>query len=120
MSEDTRCLRCGRKLTAQASVARGTGRGCRARITAAAGTADLSAFTPAQVEKAAEAIAEGAVVPTSRPGMYAVSSSDGSLVYMVDATCQACTCKAGERGRRCWHRAAALIWQAAMPARKAA
>jgi hypothetical protein len=117
---ETRCLRCGRRLTAQVSVSQGYGRGCKARIAQAAETVDLSAFKPAQADKAREAIADGAVVPTSRPSVYAVSSSGGSLVYLTDAYAQTCTCRAGVNGRRCWHRAAALILEAAAPGRRAA
>jgi hypothetical protein len=119
-AQPTRCLRCGRRLTAQASVSRGTGRTCAARITAAAEATDLSAFKPAQVEAAREAIADGAVIPTSRPAVYAVSSSDGTLVYITDAYAQTCSCKAGANGRGCWHVAAALVLEAAAPVRRAA
>jgi len=118
--QSTRCLRCGRLLTAQASVTRGTGRTCAARIAAAAESADLTAWKPQQVEAAREAIADGAVIPTGRAGLYAVSSSDGTLVYLTDAAGQTCTCKAGANGRGCWHLAAALILAAATPARRAA
>ncbi|HMH94175.1 MAG TPA: DUF6011 domain-containing protein [Streptosporangiaceae bacterium] len=119
-AQPTRCLRCGRLLTAQASVSRGYGRTCRARITAAAEAADLTAFKAEQVEKAREAIADGAVIPTSRPAVYAVSSTDGTLVYITDAYAQTCTCKAGANGRRCWHLAATLVLDAAAPVGRAA
>ncbi len=82
--------------------------------------ADLSGFKAWQVTKATEAIEEQAVVPSSRPGLYASVSGDGVTVYLTDAIERSCTCKAGANGRLCYHLAAALILQAAAPARKAA
>jgi hypothetical protein len=117
----TSCLRCGRRLTATASVSAGYGRTCRARVAAAAEAVDLSAFSAAQVEKAREAIELRAVVPSSREGLYAAVASDGVTVYLTDAQQESCTCKAAAHGRRCYHLAAALILAAAAPAgRKAA
>jgi hypothetical protein len=116
--DNVHCVRCGRKLRAAASISAGYGRVCRSRITQAAQVEDLSAFHAWQAEKAREAIEQQAVVPSSRPGLYAVVSGDGVTVYLVDATEGSCTCKAAASGRRCYHLAAALILSAAT--RKAA
>jgi hypothetical protein len=112
-----RCLRCGRRLTALASISRGYGRACRARIAVAARTADLGAFHAWQVDKARDAIEVGAVVPSTRPGLYAAVSGDGATVYLADARDRSCTCKAAANRRRCYHVAGALILAAAAPAR---
>jgi hypothetical protein len=125
MTEQTspaRCLRCGRALTAAGSVSAGYGRTCKARIAKGAQAADLSTFHPWQVEKAREAIEQRAIVPSSRPGLYAAVSGDGSTVYLVDAREGSCTCRAAANGRACYHLAAALILHAAasVSARKAA
>lgn len=69
----------------------------------------LDTFKPFQVEKAVELVEQGGIVATSRPGLYAAVSSDGSVTYLVDAGARTCTCKAGERGVRCYHVAAALM-----------
>jgi hypothetical protein len=114
------CLRCGRKLTARASVSAGYGRVCRARIARAAQVADLSAFHGWQAEKAREAIEMRAVVPSSRPGLYASVSGDRVTVYLTDAAEGSCTCKAAASGCRCYHLAAALILSAAAPAARRA
>jgi hypothetical protein len=113
-----RCLRCGRALRAAASVARGYGRTCQARVRTAAATVDLTAYKPFQVAKATEVIEQGAIIPTSRRTVYRAVSSDGSTVYLT--TTDACTCPAGQKGRACYHRAAVIILTAAAPARRAA
>ncbi len=64
VASPVRCLRCGRALSATASVRTGYGPGCRARIRAAAVADALRDFTAAQVDKARELIADGAIVPT--------------------------------------------------------
>lgn len=114
------CLRCGRPLRAVRSVSDGFGRWCKARVREAAGTADLSAFHGWQIDKAREAIEQQAIVPSSRKGLYAAVSGDGTTVYLVDAIEVSCTCKAGANGRSCYHLAGALILWASAPARKAA
>ncbi|MEU6785893.1 helix-turn-helix domain-containing protein [Nonomuraea angiospora] len=68
---------------------------------------DLSIFKPDQVDKAREAVEQRAILRTSRPGMYAAVSSDGSTTYLTHAA--GCSCRAGQRGIRCWHRAAVAI-----------
>jgi hypothetical protein len=122
MTEDngTRCLRCGRRLTAQASISRGMGRTCRTRIAAAAEVADLSEFHAWQVEKARELIEQQAIVPLSRPGLFAAVGSDGTTTYLVDALERSCTCKAAANSRRCYHLAGALVLDAASITRRAA
>lgn len=120
VSAPTHCLRCGRPLRAARSIARGRGRWCQAKVRTAAESADLSAFTAEQADKARELIELGAIVPTSRDGVYSAVSSDGTTVYLVNAAAQTCGCKAGEHGRLCYHRAAALVLETAAPVRKAA
>lgn len=78
---------------------------------------DLGIYKAEQIEKALEAIEQQAILPTSRPGMFTAVSSDGSTTYLTHAC--GCGCRAGQRGIRCWHRAAVAILTAA-PARRAA
>ncbi len=67
-------------------------------------------FKPFQVEKATELLEQGGIVAiSSRPGRYRAVSGDGTVTYLVDAVARSCTCKAGERGVRCYHLAAALM-----------
>ncbi|MEU8275686.1 hypothetical protein ACFYOK_10905 [Microbispora bryophytorum] len=73
-------------------------------------------YSPAQRDKAVEAIEQGAILRTSRPGLFTAVSSDGTTTYLVHAA--ACTCAAGLKSRRCWHRAAVAILSA--PAERAA
>jgi len=108
------CLRCGRKLTAQASISRQYGRGCRARIRAAALAEAVRDFTADQVGKALELIADGGLVPTGRPGVYRAVSSKGDESYLCHS--QACVCAGGRHHGRCYHRAGVRM----IMARKAA
>jgi hypothetical protein len=110
--ETARCLRpgCGRKLTSPESVARGMGRHCARLVREAARTADLSAWTPAQVEEALQAIEDGAVVPSGREGVLLVVSVDGSEVHRVHR--DGCNCVNGLKSRPsrpCWHRCLAVM-----------
>jgi hypothetical protein len=73
-------------------------------------TVNLADWKPAQLDKAREAITEGAILPTSRPGMYTAVSSDGAVTYLVHTA--ACACPAGIHGRACYHRAAVAILEA--------
>ncbi|MFI7467491.1 DUF6011 domain-containing protein [Nonomuraea sp. NPDC049646] len=114
----TSCLSCGRTLRSAASIARGRGRTCHARVVAAARTVDLPGYKPEALAKAADLIEQAAIVPTRRPGLYTAVSSDGTVTYLVHSC--GCTCPAGVRGRRCYHRAAVEILTAAAPARRAA
>lgn len=78
----------------------------------------LDGFKPATLDKARVLIEDGGILRTSRPGIYTVVSSDGSTTYLVHAS--SCDCPAGLRGKyACYHRAAAVILDAA-PARRAA
>jgi Family of unknown function (DUF6011) len=106
-SQPARCLRCGRTLTAPASVKASYGPTCRARIRAAALAAALDGFTTAQADKARELIADGGMVPTGHAGVWRAVGSDGAALYL--AAPQACNCPAGLHGRACYHQAAARV-----------
>jgi hypothetical protein len=108
-SPTANCLSCGRRLTAARSVAAGRGRACQAKVNRAARTADLSRYKPFQVEKAAELLEQGGLIPTSRPGVWTAVSSDGDTRYLVDQLAHTCGCKAGQRGIDCYHLAGADI-----------
>ena len=109
-TKTAQCLRCGRALTSAASVSRGYGRTCSAKIKAAAGTADLLGFKAAQLASATELIEDGAIVPLRRT-VFTVVSSDGTETYLSHPT--NCTCPAGIKGHRCYHMAAARMLLAA-------
>lgn len=115
-----KCLNCGRtrhfRSAAAAAGAAPNGRMCGAKIRKAATEAALAGFTPGQRAKASELIADGGLVPTSRPGVYRASSSNGDVTYLVHIA--VCACPAGLHERACYHRAAVAIVQAS--ARKAA
>ena len=105
-----RCLTCRRPIRAAESLATGYGAGCRAKFRKAAKQASLSAWTPAQVAEARQAIEDGAVVPSTREGVYHVVSTDGSEVHRVHK--DGCNCTAGlqtHQPRPCWHRCAIAI-----------
>lgn len=105
-----KCLRCGRLLRSAKSVANGYGPTCGAKIAKAALATDLAEFKPEQVESARVLLADGGVVRLRR-SVFLVSSSKGDAVYRTAV--QGCTCKAGLRGVRCFHRAAVRILLAA-------
>jgi hypothetical protein len=90
-----KCGRCHRPLRAARSVRDGYGRGCKAILRAAALTAAVRGFTAAQIERARELIELRALVPTSRPGVFRVPSSDGNGTYLAHS--QTCTCPSGLR-----------------------
>ena len=113
------CLRCGRKLTAARSVSEGMGRTCRVRVREAAATIELPGVKPEQHARALELIADGGIVPTSRPGVFAAVSSDGTATYIVSVTDGTCSCMAGQKGRYCYHLAGAQILTAASTRRAA-
>lgn len=119
-TETANCHRCGRRLTSSASVARGYGRTCRAKVREAAKVVDLTEYKAFQAAKAEELIEQGGIVPTARPALYLAVSSDGTSRYMVDATEHSCSCPAGDKGRRCYHLLAADILTAAAPRPRAA
>lgn len=82
-------------------------------------TADLDGFKPQQVDKARELIEQGAILPTSRQGLYTAVSSDGTTTYLVHAS--GCTCPAGQRGKYlCYHRTSVAILSAAAAVQRAA
>lgn len=106
-----KCTKCGRVLRSARSIARGYGPTCAARIAKAAKTAPaLADFKPAQIEQARELIEDGAVVPLRR-NVWRTVSTDGTETYLTAR--QACTCPAGLKDRRCYHRAAVEIVSAA-------
>lgn len=108
---------CGRTLRSAEAVARGYGSRCWAKVRKAARTADLSAWTPSQVEEAEQAIEDGAVVPSNRGGVFHVVSSDGSEVHLVAR--DGCNCQEGLKTRLprpCFHRCAVAIVLAASAA----
>lgn len=107
----THCLRCGRTLRATTSIAAGYGRTCKTKVRKAAETAALADFKPFQIAKAREVIEQKAVVPTARPNVFQIASSDGTAVYRTAR--QGCTCPAGLKSRACYHRAAVAILTAA-------
>lgn len=100
----TTCTRCGRKLTALASMARGFGRHC-AGIVAKAKKLRLmyAAYSPDQVVKATLLLASGKMAHCGE-GVWRVPASNGHDHYLTGTgTCQ---CPAGRRGRACYHRLA--------------
>jgi hypothetical protein len=99
---ETRCLRCGRKLTAST----GYGPKCAAKIRKAALDEARADFTAEQADKAAELIRDGGIVAEG-PGLYAAVSSKGTDTYATDG--HSCTCPAGAKDRRCYHTLAARI-----------
>lgn len=116
-AERIACQDCGRRIWAAASVAAKRGSGCRAKLRAAVRASDAKAE---QIAKAAELIDDGGIVPVSRPGIYAATSSDGTTIYVVNLPDQTCTCPAGQHGRYCYHLVAATILNAARTSRRRA
>lgn len=109
-AETPRCLDCRRPIRSAESLATGRGAGCRAKIRKAARQADLSAWTPQQVEDARQAIEDGAVIPSTRKGVFHVVSSDGTEVHLVHRA--GCNCTSGLKTlptRPCFHRCAIAI-----------
>ena len=110
IADNPRCRGCRHLIRSAESLATGYGKGCRAKMRRTARSADLSAWTSAQIEDAQQAIEDGAAVPSSREGMFHVVSSDGSEIYRTHAN--GCTCANGlltRPARPCWHRAAVVI-----------
>lgn len=109
-SETSRCLGCRRPIRSAEALATGYGAGCRAKLRKAAKEADLSQWTESQVEDARQAIEDGAVVPSTREGVFQVVSVDGSEVHRTAE--HGCNCTAGLKTRQprpCWHRCAVAI-----------
>lgn len=109
------CSRCGRTLTSPASIARGRGPRCHAKVRAAAQAADFTTFTNAAdaQRKASELIDDNAIIPTRIAGQYLATSSDGLNTYLVDTVEGSCTCKGAQRAGRCYHLSTAVILTAA-------
>lgn len=113
-----RCLGCRRWLKAKASVAAQRGPKClakyNARLEASLASLDLSTYTSEQIVKAAELIAENAIVErlviATGGRVYLAVASDGSQWYTTSRF--SCTCKAGQYGRTCYHRLAATVLDA--------
>lgn len=73
-------------------------------------TADLSAWTESQVEDARQAVEDGAVVPSTREGVFHVVSADGTEVHRTHR--DGCNCTNGLKTRQprpCFHRCAVVI-----------
>ncbi len=115
---EQRCLRCGRKITAAASRAAGMGRTCQARVRDALATAVRPGVKAEQVAKAVELIAQGGVVPPSRPAVFRTVGSAGDVIYLTHAA--TCTCPAGLRARRCYHSVAVELMTTAATIQRAA
>ena len=105
--QPAKCLRCGHAIRSAKSVAAGYGPVCRARVRVAAINEAVKGFAAAQVDKARELIADGGLVPTSRPGVFRAVSTSGTDTYLTHSA--ACNCPAGLRGRQCYHVAAARL-----------
>jgi hypothetical protein len=98
-----KCGRCHRVLRSARSCREGYGPGCRAIMRAAAFAAAVKGFTERQIDRARELIEFGAVIATSRPGVYLVANDDPQHPYKSHReTCNcasglhrltACTCK---------------------------
>ncbi|HEY1819664.1 MAG TPA: hypothetical protein VGG83_07030 [Trebonia sp.] len=117
-TETRKCLGgCGYTLRSAKAVARGYGARCWAKIRKAQRTADLSAWTPSQIAEAEQAIEDGAVVPSTREGVYHVVSTDGTDVHLVHR--DGCNCENGLKTRQprpCYHRCAiAIVTASATP-----
>lgn len=103
----TKCIRCGRTLRAAASIAKGMGKGCAAKIRKAA--ADLNAYKTHQVESARELIEDQGIAHI-RNGIFATVSTDGERIHR--STTDHCTCHAGLKNRTCFHTAAVRMFVA--------
>lgn len=116
----TTCIRCGRTLRSEKSVADGMGRTCKARVRAAAEVVDLTQFRDARAAKnrAVELIEQAGVIPASRAGLFLAVSSDGTNTYLVDTDEGSCTCKGYVNAGHCFHLVAANLLDGT--ARKAA
>lgn len=100
------CKRCHRQAVVNSD---GLGPECRKL---AAEDAELRAavdpyYTPEQVAKALQLIADGGIVATPLDGVYLTVSSDGHSRYQTMA--EACNCRRGSTGRRCYHMCAAVM-----------
>lgn len=99
------CTRCHATLRSEASLKRGMGAHC-ARQARREQAVAADGYKPEQIDAARQAIEDGAIIPL-RGAIFLVVSSDGSEVHRTTAT--ACSCPAGVKGRRCFHRATVLL-----------
>ncbi len=97
-----KCIRCGRTLRSETSIARGVGPTCAAKIAKA--TVDAKATT---IDKARELIELAALVPVKGRRVFRVVASKGDHTYLTAA--RNCTCPAGLKGRECYHMAAVRL-----------
>lgn len=106
-----KCIRCGRTLRSEKSIADGMGRTCKAKVRHIADVIDLTAFRDARGvrAKAAELIEQGGIVPASRTGLYLAVSSDGTNTYLVDTVEGSCSCKGFVHAGHCFHGVAAAL-----------
>lgn len=104
----THCLRCGRTLRSAKSQAAGYGAKCAAKVRHTA--VDTTDYKAHQIASARELIEDGAIVPVDNATFIAVST-DGTETYTTAPT--GCTCKAGQKGTRCYHVLAAQMLLAA-------
>lgn len=93
--QPAKCGRCHRTLRAASSIRDGYGRGCKARIRAAAIAAAVKGFAQRQIDAARELIEDRALVATNRAGVFRVVSSDGERTYL--STAETCNCPSGLR-----------------------
>jgi len=107
-TQHTNCLRCGRKLTSAKSVATGYGPTCTRKVRHS--PVDTTDYKAHQVQSARELIEDGAIVPVDNATFISVST-DGTETYTTAPT--GCTCKAGQKGTRCYHTLAAQMLLAA-------
>ncbi|MFV2179463.1 DUF6011 domain-containing protein [Actinomadura sp. LOL_016] len=103
------CQGCRALLTNAHSVARGYGDRCWAKKRRE-DAVRIAGYKSHQLASATELIEDGAILPI-RPGTYIGVSTDGADRYIC--TVDTCTCAAYEAGRKCYHRAAALMLLAA-------
>lgn len=107
-TQAARCLRCGRQLRSVKAIADQYGRYCLAKKREEDLRKAAEGYTPQQLAKAFELIADGGVTPLiKRPHVYTAVSSDGKVAYLV--TTGSCNCPAGLHERRCYHRLAVAL-----------
>lgn len=110
----SKCGRCGRTLRSVKSIAAGYGPTCLRNIReAAALEAARMNYSPAQLDRAQEIIADNGILAAT-PDEFEAVASDGSAIYTT--TDRSCTCKAGEVGRKCYHQLARRAVTVAQPA----
>jgi hypothetical protein len=86
-TETRKCLGgCGYTLRSAKAVARGYGSRCWAKVRKAAQDADLSAWTPSQVEESRRAIEDGAVVLSTRKASSTWSAATAARYTSRTAT----------------------------------